>query len=38
MKVAIMINTSWNIYNFRRGLIKAILDRGDGGSCYSAIR
>ncbi|WP_421872664.1 glycosyltransferase family 4 protein [Marinoscillum sp.] len=29
MKVAIMINTSWNIYNFRRGLIKAILDRGD---------
>lgn len=29
MKVAIMINTSWNIYNFRRGLINFLLERGD---------
>lgn len=25
MKVAIVINTSWNIYNFRLGLIKALI-------------
>ncbi len=25
MKVAIVINTAWNIYNFRSGLIKALL-------------
>lgn len=29
MKVAIIINTSWNIYNFRKGLIQFLLDRGD---------
>ncbi len=28
MKVAIVLNTSWNIHNFRMGLIKAFLDRG----------
>lgn len=28
MKVAIVINTSWNIYNYRRGLITALLERG----------
>ncbi|MEQ8582163.1 MAG: glycosyltransferase family 4 protein [Marinoscillum sp.] len=29
MKIAIIINTSWNIYNFRRGLVRYFLDRGD---------
>lgn len=29
MKVAIMINTSWNIFNFRKGLVQTLLDRGD---------
>lgn len=29
MKVAIVINTSWNIYNFRQGLIKSFLDKED---------
>lgn len=29
MRVAIVINSSWNIYNFRRSLIQALLDRGD---------
>ncbi|MFY0599346.1 MAG: glycosyltransferase family 4 protein [Cyclobacteriaceae bacterium] len=29
MKVAIIINTSWNIYNFRKGLVQSLLDRGD---------
>lgn len=29
MKVAIVINTSWNIYNFREGLVKHFLQRGD---------
>jgi len=29
MKIAICINTSWNIYNFRRGLIDHFLERGD---------
>jgi glycosyltransferase involved in cell wall biosynthesis len=28
MKVAIVLNTSWNIYNFRRGLVEAILAEG----------
>ena len=28
MKVAIVLNTSWNIYNFRIGLIKSMLDKG----------
>lgn len=27
-KIAISINTAWNIYNFRRSLIKALIDRG----------
>lgn len=29
MKIAICINTSWNIYNFRRGLVDHFLNRGD---------
>lgn len=29
MRVAIVINSSWNIYNFRRNLIGALLERGD---------
>lgn len=28
MKVAIVLNTSWNIYNFRMGLIKSMLEKG----------
>jgi len=28
MKIAIVINTSWNIYNFRLGLIKALQKEG----------
>ncbi|MBC7919660.1 MAG: glycosyltransferase family 4 protein [Ferruginibacter sp.] len=28
MHIAIVINTSWNIYNFRMGLIKAFLEAG----------
>jgi len=28
MKIAISINTTWNIYNFRLGLIKALLNKG----------
>lgn len=28
MKIAIVINTSWNIYNFRKGLVKALLEAG----------
>ncbi len=28
MKVAIVINTSWNIYNFRLGLVKALQEAG----------
>lgn len=28
MKVAIVLNTSWNIYNFRLGLIKALREDG----------
>ena len=28
MHIAIVINTSWNIYNFRKGLIKAFLEKG----------
>ncbi len=28
MKVAIVINTSWNIYNYRRGIIKGLLAKG----------
>lgn len=29
MKIAIAINTSWNIYNFRRGLVSHFISRGD---------
>lgn len=29
MRVAIVINSSWNIYNFRKNLIQSLLDRGD---------
>ena len=28
MRIAIVINTSWNIYNFRKGLILALLEKG----------
>jgi len=28
VKIAIIINTSWNIYNFRRGLVKSFLNEG----------
>ena len=28
MRIAIVINTSWNIYNFRKGLIKNLLNQG----------
>lgn len=29
MKIAIILNTSWNIYNFRSGLIASFQERGD---------
>ena len=29
MKIALVANTCWNIYNFREGLVKYFLDRGD---------
>ena len=28
MKVAIVLNTSWNIYNFRLGLVRALIEAG----------
>ncbi|MEN7548286.1 glycosyltransferase family 4 protein [Rapidithrix thailandica] len=28
MRIGIVINTSWNIYNFRKGLIKRLLEEG----------
>ncbi|MTI29493.1 glycosyltransferase family 1 protein [Cytophagales bacterium RKSG123] len=28
MRVAIVLNTSWNIYNFRKGLVKALMQKG----------
>jgi glycosyltransferase involved in cell wall biosynthesis len=28
LRVAIVINTSWNIYNYRKGLIGALLEKG----------
>ncbi|MDN5203878.1 glycosyltransferase family 4 protein [Fulvivirgaceae bacterium BMA10] len=28
MRIAIVINTSWNIYNFRLGLVRSLLERG----------
>ena len=29
MKIAVVLNTSWNIYNFRKGLINALMDKGN---------
>ncbi len=29
MKVAVVLNTSWNIYNFRKGLIQSLMDKGN---------
>ncbi len=29
MKIAFVTNTSWNVFNFREGLVKFFLDRGD---------
>lgn len=29
MRIAIVLNTSWNIYNFRQGLVKALLAAGN---------
>ncbi len=28
MKVAVVVNTSWNIYNFRMSLIRALIEKG----------
>ncbi len=28
MKVAVVLNTSWNIYNFRMSLVKSLLEKG----------
>lgn len=28
MKIAIVLNTSWNIYNFRSGLVRSFLEQG----------
>jgi glycosyltransferase involved in cell wall biosynthesis len=28
MKIAIVLNTSWNIYNFRLGLIRSLINKG----------
>lgn len=28
MRIAIVLNTSWNIYNFRMSFVKALLDKG----------
>jgi len=28
MKIAIVLNTSWNIYNFRKSLVQSFLDKG----------
>ncbi len=28
MRIAIVLNTSWNIFNFRMGLIKSLIDNG----------
>lgn len=28
MRIAVVINTSWNIYNFRKGLIKGLINDG----------
>ena len=29
MKIAVVLNTSWNIYNFRKGLISSLMDKGN---------
>ncbi len=29
MKIAVVLNTSWNIYNFRRGLVASLIDKGN---------
>ena len=29
MKIAVVLNTSWNIYNFRKGLIQSLMDKGN---------
>lgn len=29
MKIAVVLNTSWNIYNFRKGLIRSLMDKGN---------
>ncbi len=29
MKIAIVLNTSWNIYNFRKGLVTSLMDKGN---------
>ena len=29
MKIAVVLNTSWNIYNFRKGLITSLMDKGN---------
>ena len=28
MRIAIVLNTSWNIYNFRKGLVEALMNEG----------
>ncbi len=29
MKIAVVLNTSWNIYNFRKGLVTSLIDKGN---------
>lgn len=29
MKIAVVLNTSWNIYNFRKGLVLSLIDKGN---------
>ncbi|MDH5379873.1 MAG: glycosyltransferase family 4 protein [Cyclobacteriaceae bacterium] len=35
MKIAVVLNTSWNIYNFRMGLIKALQAQGHSICCVA---
>ena len=35
MRVALVINTSWNIYNFRMGLIRALMEEGHEMVCIA---
>ncbi len=35
MKILVAINTSWNVYNFRLGLIKALQKKGHHVSCIA---